>query len=98
MALTGGYHSATGSAVALSSFLPTGSFKQIDIFANDGNAAAVYIGPSTVTTAGVDAYISLSPGKAWGHVVGRAEQMSFDLASLYIIGTSSDKAHIAIVK
>ena len=101
MPLLGGFHTVTASPVALSTFLPagSGSFKQIDFFANDANAGPVYIGPSTVTASGVSAYQSLASGRSWGHgVKGAGEQMFFDLENLYVIGTANDKFHVSIVK
>lgn len=98
MALTGGYKVMTGDPILLSSFLRDG-FKQIDIFANEDNAAAIYIGPSTVLSDGTDAIIALSAGKPWGHKVpGVGETVYFELSQLYVVGTASDKVHIAIVQ
>lgn len=99
MALTGGYKELAGSAVLLSSFLPEGPFKQIDVFANESNAAAIYIGPSSLATDGTDAYVALSAGRSWGHnVPGAGEQVNFELGTLYVNGASGSKIHVAIVK
>lgn len=99
MPLVGGFHTVTSSPVALSSFLPAGAFKQIDFFANEGNAGAVYIGPSTVQSDGTDAIQTLSAGRSWGHgVKGAGEQMQFDFNELYIVGTDNDLFHVSIVK
>lgn len=99
MALTGGYQEMTGDPILLTSFLTDGPVKQIDVFANDANAAAIYIGPSTVLADGTNAIIALAAGKPWGHKVpGAAEQVNLELSTLYVVGTAADKVHIAIVR
>jgi len=97
MPLSGAYYVGNGNPVALSTLFSVGTFRQIDIFGNDGNAEAFYVGPSTVTAAGVDAIIAVGAGKAWGHRAGPGEQTTIDLANLYIVGTASDAVHISVI-
>lgn len=98
MALVGGFHVATGSAVALSSLVQTGSFRQIDFAGNEDNAAAFYIGPAGVLANGTNAFVAIPPGRSWGHRADQGGQTEFDFANLYVIGTALDKLHIAMVK
>lgn len=93
MALLGAYHSATGAAVKLSTLLPS-VLRQLDVMSNPGNAATVYLGPSTVLTDGTNAWISLSPGQSWGT---KGDQLSLELDKVYVIGTASDKVHLSYV-
>lgn len=93
MALLGGYHLATGTAVKLSTLIPS-VVKKLDIRANPGNSAVVYIGPASVTAAGVNAWIALSAGDSWGV---SEEQLSLEAENAYLIGTASDKVHISYV-
>lgn len=93
MALSGVRHLATGTAVQLSTLIPQ-IVKQVDIIAAPANAANIYIGTSGVSTAGAEAFICLAPGQAWSAKADRADKVSLgDLA--YIIGTTSDVAHIS---
>lgn len=99
MPLVGGYVTISDEPIALSSFLPAGAFKQIDFFAPESNAGAVYIGPATVQADGTDAYQVLGAGRSWGHgVKGAGEQMEFDFSNLYVFGTEDDLFHVSIVK
>lgn len=97
MALTGAQHTATGTAVKLSTLISRKEFKQLDVIANSGNAAVIYLGPATVTAAGANAWVALAAGKSWGARVDRADQLEIQFSELYIIGTASDKAHIAVL-
>lgn len=99
MPLTGGFVVISDEPIALSEFLPAGAFKQIDFFAPEGNAGAVYIGPANVQADGTNAYQVLGAGRSWGHgVKGAGEQMEFDFANLYVFGTEDDLFHVSIVK
>jgi hypothetical protein len=91
MALLGAYHLGTAAAVQLSTLVPD-SVIQIDIVANPGNTAVVYLGPSTVTAAGVNAYIALDAGKSWG---AKGAQLFLELDNIYVIAAADDKVHIA---
>lgn len=100
MPLTGTQHTGTGAAVQLSTITALrGAFKQIDIVSNNGNSANFYIGPSTITTAGANAWIALKPGQSYSYkaVGGVDARERWDLSALYVIGTASDKLHIAQV-
>ncbi len=96
MALLGAQHTATGTAVALSTLVPT-AVKQIDITANPGNSAVIYIGPSTVTAAGLYAYIALDAGQSWSAHADRGGMVELEASRVYVIGTASDMVHIAYV-
>jgi hypothetical protein len=96
MALSGAEHVGTGAAVKLSTIIKTKG-KQFDFYANGGNSATAYIGPSTVTAAGANAYLSLAKGKSWhARAAGQGEQV--DLGDdLYIIAASSDQVHLSVL-
>lgn len=94
MALLGAYHVGTGAAVKLSTLLPT-VVREVNIISNPGNAAMFYIGPSTVTAAGVNAWISLEPGQPWGVKAETGGQVDLKPEDVYVIGTASDKLHIS---
>lgn len=93
MALSGVRHSANGTAVQLSTLIPT-IVKQIDVIAAPANAANIYIGTSAVATTGVAAYICLAPGQSWSAKAGAGDQIVLGDAA-YIIGTASDVAHVS---
>lgn len=95
MALSGSRHAATGTAVALSTLVPT-SVKQLDIIADSGNAANIYVGSSAVTTAGVAAFICLAPGQSWTVKANPGDEINLG-SSAYIIGTASDVAYLAYI-
>lgn len=96
MALLGAYSVPNGTAVKLSTLIPA-AVKKIDIKANPGNAAVVYLGTSSVSIAGVNAWIALAKGEAWGHTADEGDVVQLEPASVYLIGTSTDKVHISYV-
>ena len=95
MALTGAEHVGTAAAVKLSTLIRTQG-RQIDIYANGGNSATAYIGPSTVAADGSNAYISLAKGKSWHASAGPGEQVDIG-ADLYVIAASSDQVHFSVL-
>lgn len=96
--VNGAYYSASGSAVLLSTLIPKGNYRQVDLFGNAANAASFFIGSSTVTSAGVNAYIEIEPGKAWGSEFEQGADFYLNSDELYVVGTASDKLHIVYVK
>ncbi len=92
MALTGAEHVGTGAAVKVSTLIRTNG-KQVDIYANGGNSATAYLGPSTVAADGSNAYIALAKGKSWHAASGHV-----DLGTdLYVIAASSDQVHFSVL-
>jgi len=94
MALLGAYHVGTGAAVKLSTLIPA-VVKEINIISNPGNAALFYLGPSTVTSAGVNAWVALEPGYPWGVKAETGGQVTLAPEDVYVVGTASDKLHIS---
>lgn len=95
--MTGGTHTATGSAVAVSTLFTQENFRQIDVKANPGNSAVFYLGPSTVTSAGANAYIALGADGSWGARADAGDRLAVDLDTLYVVGTASDLVHFVVV-
>jgi predicted exporter len=98
--MTGGTHTATGSAVALSSFItaPAGErFKQIDIKNGSDSGAVAYVGGSTVTSAGANAWVALEAGATWGARADVGDRLNIDLSEIYVVGTASDLIHVSLV-
>lgn len=96
MALLGAYVVPNSAAVRLSTLIPS-TVKQVDIKSNPGNAAVVYLGPSTVTTAGVNAWVALDAGESFGLNADGGDQLQLNAADVYIIATTTDKVHISYV-
>jgi hypothetical protein len=96
MALLGSYHVGTGTAVQLSTLIPS-TVKEINILSNPASAALFYIGPSTVTAAGVNAWIALDAGQSFGLKAMSGDQLALALENVYVIGTASDKLHISYI-
>jgi hypothetical protein len=95
MALLGAYSVPNSAAVKLSTLIP-GRVKKIDIRANPDNAAVVYLGASGVTIAGVNAWIALSAGEAWG-VDYEGDEIQLEPENIWLIATTTDKVHISYV-
>jgi hypothetical protein len=93
MALYGAYCVPNGTAIKLSTLIPS-TVKKVDIKANPGNAATVYVGTSAVTTAGVNAFIALAKTESYGL---SGEQLTLEAENLWVIATTTDKVHIAYV-
>jgi hypothetical protein len=96
MALSGAYLNPNGTAVQLSTLVPD-VVKKLDIKSNPSNANTVYIGPATVQTDGIYAYIALAKGEAYGVEAEGGDQISLGADQLYIQGTSTDIVHISYV-
>ena len=99
MAITGAAHTGTAAAVALSTLVNKSSVTQLDFVANPGNVDVFYIGSSSVTTAGANAYVALEPGQSWSAVRAdlRVGYIVLDPTALYVIGATTDKIHIVAV-
>lgn len=98
MALDGGQHTGDGTAVALSTLVGAGAFRQIDVKADNGNTNTFYLGPSDITTAGANAWITLEAGTTWGaKAEGAGDRLSIKLSELFVIGQASDTIHIVVV-
>jgi hypothetical protein len=95
--MTGGTHTGTGSAVKISTLFTQEKFRQIDIKGGSGNAASAYIGPSTVTSAGANAYIELEAGATWGARADAGDRLDIDLDLLYVVAASSELVHFVVV-
>ena len=96
MAIYGAYTVPNGTAVQLSTLVPE-TVKKLDIRANTGNSAVVYIGTSAVTTAGANAFIALAAGDSYGVDAGPGEQLTLGASRLYVQATGTDKVHISYV-
>ncbi len=96
MAIYGAYTVPNGTAVQLSTLVPN-TVKKLDIRANTGNSAVVYIGTSAVTTAGANAFIALASGDSYGVTAGPGEQLTLEASRLYVQATGTDKVHISYV-
>jgi hypothetical protein len=95
--MNGATHTGTGSAVQISTLFTQEQFRQIDIKGGSGNAASAYIGPSTVTSAGANAYIELEAAATWGARAVEGERLKIDLDSLYVVAASSELVHFVVV-
>lgn len=96
MALRGAYHLATGSAVQLSTLVPQ-RVRQLDVRANPDNAATIYIGGSDVLADGTNAWLALEAGVPWGLKAAGGEDYNLVPDDVYVIGTASDKLHLAFI-
>jgi len=96
MALLGAYSVPNSAAVKLSTLIPS-TVRQVDIKANPGNAAVVYLGSSGVTIAGVNAWIALDAGESYGLNADTADELHLNAADIYLIATTTDKVHISYV-
>ena len=95
MALTGAEHVGTGAAVQLSTLIRTKG-RQFDIYANGGNSATAYLGPSDVAADGSNAYVVLAKGKSW-HARASAGPEDDLGTDLYVIAGSSAQVHFSVL-
>lgn len=99
MALKGGRFSGTATTKK-SLYEITGItksvFKHVIIRAALGNVGTIYVGGSTLTTAGVGAIGFLAPATGDAITMG-PEDVEIDLANTYLIGTdNSDVAYVLL--
>ena len=73
-------------------------FKHVIIRAATANAGTIYVGGSTLTTAGVGAFLFLLPGTGESLTIGPNKEVEFDPKNVYLIGTdNSDVAYVSLV-
>jgi hypothetical protein len=85
--------SATAQSLLALLGLPLASrfYAELTVRASDSNAGRVWIGPSTVTSAGVNAYGFLLPAEA---LAVDLASMHSSLGDLYLVGTASDTCYV----
>lgn len=97
MPITGAVHTGTNAAVQLSTLVRRKSFKQLDFKAGDANTVNAYIGPSTVTAAGADAFIALPSDGDWGAKSVNEEDLQQNWDDLYVVASTGELVHIVLV-
>ena len=98
MAWGGGQYTLTASAVTLTSALGLSEkvhCKNIDVRAKATNAAAIYLGPSTVTNVPANARVEIPANSGWSSSPYFTNGVNTD--EVFIVGTASDIAFIALI-
>jgi len=98
MAYGGGQYTVTASAVTLTSALGLSAkvhCKNIDVRAKSTNAAAVYLGPSTVTNVPANARVEIPASGWWSS--GPYDGNTLNTDEIYIVGTANDVVFISLV-
>ena len=98
MAWSGGQYTLTATAATLTSALGLSAklfVKNIDVTAKSTNAGNIYLGGSNVTNVPANARAEVTTTKSWS--VGPYDGNFVSTDDVYIVGTASDVAFIALV-
>jgi len=91
MALKAGTFNGGASRAKLSSVIghTRQDFFEVEVIADPANTGSVYLGPVTVTTAGVDATLRLVAGASKRYGPYNQGSFQMDLSALYAVGSAA---------